>query len=114
MAAPEAESGDIVSVGRPGDAPAGSAITATPLLKTPSLEVIRLAVPAGKETSNHTAPGDVTVQCLEGAVDFTAGGRTRRLTAGQLLYLAAGTLHAVRGVVDAAVLVTIVRCEPGG
>jgi quercetin dioxygenase-like cupin family protein len=114
MTLPHAESGDIVGVGPHGDAPAGSAITATPLLKTPVLEVIRLVVPVGKETSNHTAPGDVTVQCLEGAVDFTAGGRTRRLAAGQLLYLAAGTLHALRGVEDASVLVTVVRGERGG
>jgi len=114
MATPHADPGDIVSVGPHGDALAGSAITTTPLLRTPSLEAIRLVVPAGKETSNHTAPGDATVHCLEGAVDFTAAGRTRRLAAGHLLYLAAGTLHAVRGVNDAAVLVTIARCEPGG
>jgi quercetin dioxygenase-like cupin family protein len=114
MAIPDVESGDTVSVVAPGDARVGSAITATPLMKTALFEVIRLVVPAGKETSNHTAPGDVTVQCLEGAVDVTAGGRTQRLAAGQLLYLAAGTLHSLHGVEDAAVLVTVVRCESGG
>ena len=108
MTTPQVDSGDTVSIGPPGDVPAGSAITATPLMKTPSLEVVRLVVPAGKETSNHTAPGDATIHCLEGAIDFTDGGRTRRLAAGQLLYLAAGTVHSVRGVEDASVLVTVV------
>lgn len=106
MAIPRAESGEIVAVGPLGDALAGSK-TAT-LVNAASLKVIRLVVPAGEDIPEHTAPGDITVQCLEGVVDFVAGGRTRRLAAGQMLYLAAGTPHALHGFEDAAVLVTIV------
>lgn len=112
MAVPHAESGEIVDIGPLGDALAGTKTAA--LVKTASLEVIRLVIPAGKDVPSHTAPGDITVQCLEGAVDFTAEGRTRRLAAGQMLYLAAGVLHALRGVENASVLVTIVLGERGG
>lgn len=114
MAVPHGETSDINNVIPLGDAVDRSRITATPLLKTASFEVIRLVVLAGKDTGNHTTPGDLTVQCLEGAVELTAGGRTRRLAAGQLLYLAEGTLHALHGVEDAVVLVTVVRSESGG
>jgi quercetin dioxygenase-like cupin family protein len=56
----------------------------------------------------------VTVQCLEGVVDFTIGTRTQRLTAGRLLHVPMGTVHAVHGIEDASILVTIVRCDAGG
>lgn len=114
MAVPLAASGEIIDVGPPDDVVDGSKVTATPLVKTAAVEVIRLAVPAGKVLSSHTAPGNITVHCLAGAVDFTAAGRTQRLTAGRLLYLPVGTLHALHGVEDATVLVTIVRCNRGG
>jgi quercetin dioxygenase-like cupin family protein len=105
MAIPHAKSGDIVGIGPLGPALAG-AVTHV-LVKSTSLEVIRLVVPAGKDIPEHTAPGDITVQCLEGAVDFTAEGRTQQLVPGQLLYLAAGAPHSLRGIQNASVLVTI-------
>jgi quercetin dioxygenase-like cupin family protein len=107
VANPNTGAGDIIAAGPLGPALA-SARTET-LLKTPELDLLRLVVPAGKEIPEHKAPGAITVHCLEGAVDFTAGGRTRRLGAGQLLYLPGGALHALRGVEDASVLVTIFR-----
>lgn len=36
------------------------------LVKTDSLEVLRLIVPAGKEIASHRTRGAVTIQCLEG------------------------------------------------
>jgi quercetin dioxygenase-like cupin family protein len=105
MAIPHAKSGDLIDIGPLGPSLAGSATRV--LVKSATLEVIRLVVPTGKEIPEHKAPGDITVQCLEGAVDFTAEGRTQRLVPGQLLYLAAGAAHALRGVEDASVLVTI-------
>ena len=106
MAIASAASGEIVDVGPLGDALAGSRTTA--LVNAASLKVTRLVVPAGKDIPEHAATGDITVQCLEGVVDFAAGGRTQRLAAGKLLYLAACTPHALRGVEDASVLVTMV------
>lgn len=111
MAIPHAEAGEVIVIGPLGDALAETKTTA--LFKTALLEVIRLIVPAGKDIPEHAAPGDITVQCLEGAVDFGVAGTTRRLVPGQMLFLSAGTPHALRGVEDAAVLVTIARGEKG-
>lgn len=105
MAIHHAASGEVVDVRPLGPALAKS-VTGT-LVKTSGLEVIRLVVPAGKDIPEHKAPGEITVQCLEGAVDFTAAGQTQRLAAGDMLYLASGVPHSLRGVQDASVLVTI-------
>lgn len=105
MAFPHARPGEAVTVRPLGSALAG-AKTAT-LVKTNALEVIRLVVPAGKELPPHRVAGEITVQCLEGRVAFTAGGVSHDLGAGDLLYLSGGETHSLRGIEDASVLVTI-------
>ncbi|MHB8865894.1 MAG: cupin domain-containing protein [Pirellulaceae bacterium] len=79
----------------------------TTLVKTANLELIRLVLPAGKEIPTHKAPAEITVQCLEGRVLFTAQGQSQELTPGQLLYLAAAEPHAVKGIEDSALLITL-------
>jgi quercetin dioxygenase-like cupin family protein len=79
----------------------------TTLAKTADLELIRLVLLAGKEIPTHKAHGEITVQCLEGRVAFTAEDKTRELATGQMLYLAAAEPHAVKGIEDASLLVTI-------
>jgi quercetin dioxygenase-like cupin family protein len=114
MAIPHSNSGQLIDLGIPDDSPIEPKITATALVKTSNLDVVRLVIPAGKDMANHTAPGDITVQCLKGAIDFTAGDRHYNLTPGRMLYLTAGTVHALHGVEDSVVLVTIVRGDSGG
>jgi quercetin dioxygenase-like cupin family protein len=104
MSIPRAISGEVVRL-RLGAALLG-AKTMT-LVKTNNLEVIRLVVPAGKEIPTHKAPGEITVQCLEGRVQFTAHDKSQELGAGQFLYLAAAEPHSLRGIEDSSLLVTI-------
>ena len=90
--------------------PLGTALTnskTTILVKTDDLELIRLVLPAGKDIPLHKAPGEITVQCLEGRVAFTAAGQTQELTAGQLLYLVAAEPHALKAIEDSSLLVTL-------
>lgn len=105
MAIPHANPGDVIDV-RPLGASLETARTNT-LLKTQAVEVVRLVMAAGKEIAEHKATGEITVQCLEGKIAFTALGKTEELAAGQMLYLAAGEPHSVRCIEDASVLVTI-------
>ena len=105
MAIPHATPGRAIDVRPLG--PTLSRTVTTTLIKTDRLEVIRLVVPAGKEIPTHKVAGEITVQCLEGRVAFTALGETRELQAGQLCYLSGGEEHAVKGLEDASVLVTI-------
>ncbi len=105
MAIPHAKSGEVVQLR------STPALTATKtLVKTNNLEVIQLVIPAGKEIATHKAPGEITVQCLEGRVLFTAHEKSQELGAGQFLYLAAAEPHSLQGIEDSSLLVTI--CLP--
>ena len=104
MAVPHAASNEVVTVGPLG--PDLAASKTRTLIKTEHMQ-FRLVVPAGKEIPAHDAPGEITVQCIEGRVAFTASGRTQELGPGQLIYLSAGETHALRGIEDASLLVTI-------
>jgi quercetin dioxygenase-like cupin family protein len=105
MAIPHARSGEVVSV-RPLGRRLAESRTET-LIKTDALEVIRLVAPAGKKFDEHRVPGEITVQCLEGAVELKVGGAGRRLSAGEMAYLEGSTPHAVQAIEDASVLLTI-------
>ena len=90
--------------------PLGAALVnskTTTLVKSDDLVLIRLVLPAGKEIPMHQAHGEITVQCLEGRLSFTAESKTQDLMAGQLLYLRTGEPHALKALEDSSVLVTI-------
>ena len=106
MAIAHAAPGEVVDVQPLGDQ-LGEARTAA-LFKTDGLEVMRLVMPAGKTMPSHWVKGEVTIQCLEGEVDLIAGGLTRRMRAGQLVWLEGAVDHALTAVQPSSVLLTIV------
>lgn len=105
MALHHAVPGEIIDI-RPLGENLHENVTAT-LLKSEHLQVFRLILPAGKEFREHQVPGEITVQCLEGRIEFTTGSQTSEMGAGELLYLDGGEPHALKGLQDASVLVTI-------
>lgn len=109
MAIPHASPGELFDVGPLGSALA-DAKTRT-LLKTDDMEVLRLVLPAGKTIAEHKVPGEITVQCLEGRVQFTAMGKTVELTTGKMLYLTVAQTHALHALEDSSLLVFILLCK---
>ena len=105
MAIPHAKSGEVVNV-RPLGPGLSTASTWT-IIKTDDLEVIRIVLPAGKELRPHKVPGEITVHCLEGKVEFHFGEQMRELTAATFLYLEGGSEHSLRASEDSSLLVTI-------
>lgn len=90
--------------------PLGARIAKTPthaILKAGQLEVIRLVLPAGDGLPLHETPGEITVQCLEGEVNFTVGDTHQVLRAGDWMHLKPRAPHALRAVQDASLLLTI-------
>jgi quercetin dioxygenase-like cupin family protein len=98
----------------PGEAidvrPLGSSLSTqktTALFKSEDLEVMRLVLLAGRSLPSHKVPGEITIQCVEGALDITAEGQSHVLRAGHLLYLPGDVLHGVTALEDASALVTV-------
>jgi len=106
MAILHAQPGEVIDV-RPLATSLASSETKA-LIKTPQVEVIRMVLPAGKIISEHKAPGEIIVQCLEGDITFTTMGEPKQLRAGDMLYLAAGEPHALEAAKDSSFLLTIV------
>lgn len=100
---------------RPGEPidlhPLGAGLAAAKtiaLFKSRDLELIRLVLPAGKSMPPHSVAGELTFQCIEGALDVTVDGRSHTLRAGQLLYLTGQVQHGVTALEDSSALLTLV------
>jgi quercetin dioxygenase-like cupin family protein len=105
MALKHAESGDVISVMPLGERLAAS--RSETLIKSDALEVNRLVLRAGSNLREHRVPGEITVQCIEGEIEFTARGAVRVLRPGDLIYLAGGEPHALHARADSSLLLTI-------
>src|SRR3546814_4925778 len=81
------------------------------LARTSSFEAVHLVVRAGESLPAHKVDGSITLHCLEGHVALE-GGKSSDMRAGDWLYLEPGTPHAVRGIADSALLLTILFDAP--
>ena len=105
MAQAHTPSGQIVSVLPLGDRLRGARTTA--ILKAEQLEIVRVVLLAGHEMKEHKAPGEITVQCIEGRIEFRTPDATRILEPGDLIHLLSQEPHALRGLTDCSALVTM-------
>ncbi len=105
MAIKHAVSGQAIDVGPLGSS-LSTAITSA-LFKSDDLEVMRVVLLAGKSLPPHRVPGEVTIQCIEGALDVSVDGHSQVLRAGQLMFLAGNVVHSVSALEDAMALVTV-------
>jgi len=109
MATHHAEPGELVDLASwADDVPSNGSKAIT---KTDRLELARLVVPA--ETEMHgskycNVPGPIVVHCIHGEIEFKTASGATRLKPGQLVYLHADTDHAIRGLRNSVVLLTIV------
>lgn len=106
MAIPHAAPGVPVDLRQQGEGFSNPQTVA--LVKNEAFEAIRMVIPAGHEVCHHhSVEGPITVQCVEGHVSFTADGDKRSLRAGGWLFLPGGVPHAISGVEDSVILLTI-------
>jgi len=79
----------------------------TALVKGQQLEVARIVLLAGQEMREHKAPGEITLQCLEGHFEFRTPDQVHSMHAGDFLHLDAGVTHSLRAVSDTSALLTM-------
>jgi quercetin dioxygenase-like cupin family protein len=86
----------------------------TTLVKNPAVRVVLEALREGAGMAEHRAPGPITVQVLEGEIQFSVGEAVHTLRAGQLLVLPTRRPHSVKAAQDSAFLLTIAPLGPIG
>ncbi len=77
------------------------------IAKQPGLGVVLIALKPGGRMDEHHADRAITVQGVEGIVEFTMSERVVALTRGRLLIIPPGVVHRVRGVDESAFLLTM-------
>jgi quercetin dioxygenase-like cupin family protein len=90
--------------------PLGDALADTrtyTLVRTDDLQIFRLVQRAGADLAEHSVPGAMVFQCVEGEVIFRAPGCELRMRAGDFTHVGAGTPHSVHAVTDTSALVTV-------
>ena len=105
MALTHAQSSELIDVRPFGDNLARES-TRT-LVKTDTLEIVRLGDVRGKIYEGHQVPGEITVLCLEGRCTFSVAGAMRDLEPGRMIYLAGGEEHSLRVQDDSSLLLTV-------
>lgn len=110
MAIHHAESGELTHV-LPLKENLKTEITKT-IYKSEHLEVIRMILLAGKTMPSHKVDGDITVQCVEGNIEFSVGSTSFLMETGSLVCLAGGEVHALKAITDSSVILTMVLHLP--
>ena len=106
MALHHAASGELIDVRPLGRELVSS--TSRALFKSKHLEVLRMVLLAGQAVPPHEVAGELTAQCIEGAVEFTAAGTTHTMRQGDLICLTGCEDYAIRALEDSSCLVSIV------
>jgi quercetin dioxygenase-like cupin family protein len=85
------------------------AVVSRTLVENGAGTVTLFAFDADQGLSEHAAPFDALVQILEGAGEFTIGGKPNQVGAGQLILMPANVPHAVRANRRFKMLLTMLR-----
>lgn len=108
MAMHHAEAGEVMKLRSISDTEAKT----TALVKTDSFETIHLVVRAGEHIPDHKVGGSMSLYCIEGETVIDTPDGERQLGAGDWLYLGPAMPHAVRGITDASLILTVLFDRP--
>ncbi|MEZ6095355.1 MAG: cupin domain-containing protein [Pirellulaceae bacterium] len=78
------------------------------LFESGPMRLMRLVLQKGERIAEHRAPGDITVHCIAGEIEFEVDDEKARLSEDQLIHVADRKTHALAAIEDALVLVTMI------
>ena len=110
MALAHARPGQPIDISPLGEALPQSATHA--ILKTQSLELIRVVLREGQDLPPHKVYGEMTLLCIEGGVRVDLAGSVCELLPGQVVLFPAQAEYAVRAMQDSSLLMTV-QTPPG-
>lgn len=77
------------------------------VFKTDGLRIVLIALRQGTEMARHTAEGIISVQVLEGGIQFMTDQKTVELNEGQMLALHEKIPHSVKALQESIFLLTL-------
>jgi quercetin dioxygenase-like cupin family protein len=86
-----------------------SSVVSRVLLKNPGGTVTLFAFGKGEGLSEHTAPFDALVICVEGEAEITISGQQYLLQEGETITMPANQPHAVQATSDFKMLLVMIR-----
>lgn len=84
-------------------------INITPMLETTTSKEIRITMPKGEVMKEHTAPGDIVVQLLEGKIWFDVNDERHEFKKGDMLFLDAMVPHSLGGIENSIIRLTLAK-----
>ena len=105
MALQHSQPGQVIGV-----APLGAGLReakTSALFKAGQLELARIVLRAGESMREHQAPGEITLQCLEGLLELSTPKGSQRLRPGELIHLLPREPHALTAIDDSSALLTM-------
>jgi len=88
---------------------AHDSIVSKTILDKPTGAITLFAFDAEQKLSEHTAPYDAVVQVIDGAAAITIGGKTIKVSAGEIIIMPANVPHAVAAELPFKMLLTMIR-----
>jgi len=79
------------------------------VFKSDITTIVLIGMRENAELKEHTAIGNITVQVLEGEINFVAEQQTLSLAKGQMITLEANIPHSVTALKDSFFLLTLVK-----
>ena len=82
-------------------------LNAITVLKMNGLRIVLIAFPAGVEMTRHIADGIISVQVLEGQMQFNTDGKSVELCEGQMLALHESIPHSILAIKETIFLLAL-------
>lgn len=84
-------------------------VVSTTLIDKGAGTVTLFAFDIDQGLSEHAAPYDALIVLLEGTIDITVNKKLNTVSAGELLHIPQGSLHALKATKKAKMLLTMIR-----
>lgn len=81
------------------------------VFKTSDMRIVLIALHEGAVITRHTANGVISVQTLEGEINFSTDDQSVVLTQGQMIALRKGEPHSVVAIKESVFLLTLAIAE---